>query len=115
VDAVAVALNLTSNDGPRSDEAHFSAHDIDQLRYLVEARTAKEPSELRDSRIMSELMMTFPFCLGTGLLLQMQSELSVSVGNHGAKFQARESPTLGANAVVEKKDGTAAQQKDERY
>ena len=50
-----VVRNLLDDVGARPDEAHLPAHDVEQLRELVEARAPQKAAAARDARIIRQM------------------------------------------------------------
>src|SRR5581483_12409162 len=48
-------LVLVEDQRPRSDEAHLPAHDVEQLRQLVERMPAQPPPDPGDTRVVRHL------------------------------------------------------------
>src|SRR5205823_2701912 len=46
-----IALDLVRESGARADEAHVSAHDVPELRQLVDRQPPQQPADARDARI----------------------------------------------------------------
>ena len=93
-----VALQLVRETGPGADQAHLAAHDVDQLRRLVEAEAAKETSHTGDARIVLEA--------------QDAGALLLGADDHGSKLDEGKRHGVPADALLHVEHGPARGQLD---
>ncbi len=100
---LAVVYRFTGNDRTRSDHAHMTKHDIDELRDLVDAALAQECPERRDARIVLQLARCRPFGPLRRIGCQVFLKQLFVIVNHRPELQAWEhSPAASDPAMSDK-------------
>lgn len=101
-DQIAVFLDLFLNDRARSDEAHFSADDVDDLRQFIKTCTPQEMPDARDAGIILQLKIPFPFFTCLGILRKIVFEACPGILYHGAEFIAGKHAAVLSDPLMRK-------------
>ena len=89
-------FHLVHRQRARTDQAHFGAEHVVELRQLVEAVFAEEFSDWRDARVVGDLEdRAAHFIHGLQFVLKL-----LGVGHHGAEFVKREGRAIEAGALL---------------
>src|SRR4051812_48721109 len=84
----------------RADQAHFAAHDIDQLWKFVDAEPAKDPPDRSNARILGELKDGPVHFIENGQFLLAL----LGIGDHGPELKHGERPAVKAAALLAEED-----------
>lgn len=88
--------------GARPNQAHLAAHDVEQLRKLVEAQPAQQPTEAGVARVV------VVFVFAAAILVVGELELALaSIRAHRAELVDREGRTFNADALLAVQDALA--------
>ena len=98
---IAKLVGLLERHGPGTNHGEIARQHVDELRQLIQGRVAKEATNLRDSRIVIELLFTTPDgkLLGSHVLLWRD----VRIGDHGAKLENPDLLPTKADPLLAKK------------
>ena len=108
-----VHLDLVRDRRARADQAHLPAHDIDQLRQLVEVRSAQEGSQPGDARVGGDRE---PDALGLRVLRRVAADQVTHVvavpalfraGEHAPELVQRERPATEPEPLLAEEDRTS--------
>jgi hypothetical protein len=91
------------------DQPHLAAHDVDQLRQLVEAVLPEEASDRRHPRIGDQLVLRFE----CGSQRGVAGQDLIGVGDHRPELQRIECLAALADDAAPMKDRPAAADQDE--
>jgi hypothetical protein len=88
---------LLRDQGPRADEAHLAAQDVDQLRQLVDRGPAQKAADARDPRVLADLEHDAV----VGLVELGELGLArLRVGEHRTELEDRELVAVAAHASL---------------
>ncbi len=107
-----VQLKLLGNDWPRADEGHVADQNVPKLRELVQARAAEKLPQHRNTRVGAirnlEVIPAIQIVKSRTFI-----ENPFRVGSHGSQFEATETASSEADALMLKKRSSARLQSDQ--
>src|SRR6266550_997852 len=92
--ALVVLVDLVAERRPRPDDRHVAAHDVPELRQLVQRQPAQDPARARDSRIAAVDRVSRAEPLGTDDHRAQLEELEVDAVLADARLPVEDRPTV---------------------